>query len=93
VGAPAGTGRAEGTRVWFDVAAYPRGPRASAVTVLEYPAPRARRAPHEMVTLLEDLIRVLDRTSEGYRHGRRPSPAEAATLTAVLRALADDLDN
>ena len=53
----------------------PRGPMAVAVTVLEHPAPRARRTPHEMVTLIEDLIRVLDRTSAGYRHHRRPSPA------------------
>ncbi len=40
-----------------------------------------------MVTLLEDLIRLLDRTSDGYRHGRRPGPAEAATVTTVLRAV------
>ncbi len=45
-----------------------------------------------MVTLIEDLIRVLDRTSAGYRHHRRPSPAEAATLATVLRAVADDLE-
>lgn len=44
-----------------------------------------------MITVLEDLIRVLDRTSDGYRHGRRPTEAEAATLAAVLRAVADDL--
>jgi len=79
--------------VAFDVEDFdPRGPRAAAVSVVEYPAPRARKTPHEMVTLLEDLIRVLDRTSEGYRHHRRPSLAEAATLTTVLRAVADDLD-
>ncbi len=46
-----------------------------------------------MVTLLEDRIRVLDRTSEGYRHHRRPSPTETATLTTVLRAVADHLDS
>ena len=89
---PPGTVLVKGARVEFTVDDHPRGPRAAAVTVLEYPAPRARKTPHEMVTLLEDLIRILDRTSEGYRHHRRPSPAETATLTTVLRALADDLD-
>ena len=44
------------------------------------------------MTLIEDLIRVLDRTSEAYRHHRRPTPAEAGTLAAVLRAVADDLE-
>jgi len=89
---PPGTVLVKGARVEFTVDEHPRGPRAAAVTVLEYPAPRTRKTPHEMVTLLEDLIRVLDRTSEGYRHHRRPSPAEAATLTTVLRTVADDLD-
>jgi len=90
---PPGMLLVKGARVEFTVDDHPRGPRAAAVTVLEYPPPRTRRSPHEMVTLLEDLIRVLDRTSEGYRHHRRPSPAETGTLTMVLRALADDLDS
>ncbi len=91
---PSGTVLVKGTRVEFDVEDFdPRGPRAAGVSVVEYPAPRARKTPHEMVSVLEDLIRVLDRTSEAYRHHRRPSPAETATLTAVLRGLADDLDS
>ena len=90
---PPGTVLVKGSRVEFMVDDHPRGPRAGAVTVLEYPAPRARRTPHEMVTLLEDLIRILDRTSDGYRHHRRPSPADTVTLTTVLRAVADDLDS
>ena len=70
-----------GTRVEFDVEAGPRGPVAVSVTVVAYPAPRrSRRTPDTMITLLEDLIRVLDRTSDGYRHGRRPTESEAATL-------------
>lgn len=77
----------------FTVESGSRGPVAVAVTVVEYPTSRRpRRTPDAMITLLEDLIRVLDRTSEGYRHGRRPTTAEAATLAGVLRAVADDLD-
>jgi len=88
-----GTVLVKGARVEFDVEDHdPRGPMAIGVTVLEYPTPRARKTPHEMITLIEDLIRVLDRTSAGYRHHRRPSPAEAGVLASVLRAVADDLD-
>ena len=91
---PAGTTALPiGTRVQFDVGNSPRGPVAVDVTVVAYPAPRRpRRSPEGMITLLEDLIRVLDRTSDGYRHGRRPIPTEATTLAGVLRAVADDLD-
>jgi len=90
---PPGMVLVKGARVEFTVDDHPRGPRAGAVTVLDYPTPRTRKTPHEMVTLLEDLIRVLDRTSDGYRHHRRPAPAETATLTTVLRTVADDLDS
>ena len=60
------------SRVEFDVEQGARGPVAIGVTVVAYPAPRRpRRTPDAMITLLEDLNRALDRTSEGYRHGRR----------------------
>ncbi len=68
---------------WSSKVSWPRGPLAVAVTVQQYPAPPARRTPHEMVTLIEDLIRVLDRASGGYRHDRRPTQAEAATLATI----------
>lgn len=46
-----------------------------------------------MISLLcGDLIRVLDRTSDGYRQGRRPTGSEAAVLVGVVHAVADDLD-
>ncbi len=53
---PPGMLLVKGARVKFTVDDHPRGPRAAAVTVLELPAPRTRKTPHEMVTLLEDLI-------------------------------------
>src|ERR1044071_8931110 len=68
-----------GTRVEFGIAQGRRGDQALQVRVLD-PAPsvsrsraRARRKPpEEMVTIVEDLIRLLDDLGEGYRHGRHP---------------------
>jgi cold shock protein len=88
-----------GTRVEFGIAQGRRGDQALQVRVLD-PAPSVsrsqaqarRKAPEEMVTIVEDLIRLLDDLGEGYRHGRHPDRKSAKPVAQLLRALATELD-
>lgn len=84
-----------GTRVEFGVADGRRGPSALSVQMLD-PVPsvvRASRRPAEdMVPIVEDLIRELDRASADLRRGRYPEHARGAKLAQVLRVLADQFD-
>jgi CspA family cold shock protein len=45
-----------------------------------------------MVTIIEDLIKLLDGLSNTYRRGRHPDRRAASKVAAVLRAVADDLE-
>jgi len=94
-----------GARVEFGIAQGRKGDQALQVRVLD-PQPsvakaqKAQRAaarapkkkPEEMVTIVEDLIRLLDGVGEGYRRGRAPEHKTAAPVAKLLRALADELD-
>ncbi|WP_420112978.1 cold-shock protein [Pseudactinotalea sp.] len=84
-----------GTRVDFSVADGRRGPQALSVTVLD-PAPTVarghRKAPEDMVPIVEDLIKLLDRSGNRLRGGRYPERAEASKIAAVMRAVADEFD-
>lgn len=93
---PAGTTSLRpGARVEYGIAAGKRGDQALSVRVLD-PLPSvvaARRRPaEEMVPVVEDLIRLLEGLSRGYRHGRHPAGAAASKTATLLRAVADDLD-
>lgn len=88
-----------GTRVEFGIAQGRRGDQALQVRVLDVPSSVARnksraqrKAPEEMVGIVEDLIRLLDDVGEGYRHGRHPDPRTARPTAKLLRALADELE-
>ncbi len=88
-----------GTRVEFGVLSGRKGDQAHQVRVLEAPASvsqnrRAaqRRKPDEMVTIVEDLIGLLEGVEEGYRHGRHPDARTAKPTAKLLRALADELE-
>jgi len=88
-----------GTRVEFGIAQGRRGDQALQVRILEAPVSVSRaqrhaqrRKPEEMVTIVEDLIRLLDGVGEDYRHGRHPDRRTAAPVAKLLRALADELD-
>ncbi|HET6738393.1 MAG TPA: cold-shock protein, partial [Kribbella sp.] len=48
--------------------------------------------PEEMQVVIEDLIKLLDRVGEGYRHGRHPDNKSARQVATVLRGVADKLD-
>ena len=45
-----------------------------------------------MAPLVEDLIKLLDHTSNSLRRGRYPDRAEARKIAGLLRAFADNLD-
>jgi CspA family cold shock protein len=51
-----------------------------------------RKKPDQMVVIVEDLIKLLDRLGNTLRRGRPPAPAEAEKIAKLLRAVADDLD-
>ena len=88
-----------GARIEFGIADGRRGPQALSVRILD-PAPsvavnkkvRDRKPADEMVTILEDLIRLLDDTSNGLRRGHYPDKAHGAKVASVLRAVASDLE-
>lgn len=88
-----------GTRVEFGIVEGRRGAQALQVRILE-PAPsvaaaqrQAHRKPAEdMVVIVEDLIKLLDNTSESLRRGKYPDKGHASKVAQVLRAVAADLE-
>jgi cold shock protein len=84
-----------GARVEYGVVSGRKGNQAMQVRVLD-PIPsvvRATRKPaEEMAPLVEDLIKLLDSTSNSLRRGRYPDRAEARKIAGLLRAFADNLD-
>jgi CspA family cold shock protein len=88
-----------GTRVEFGIAQGRRGDQALQVRVLDAPpsvqrnrSNAKRKSPEEMVTIVEDLIRLLDGVGETFRHGRHPESKTARPTAKLLRALADELE-
>ena len=93
---PAGTTSLKaGTRVEFGIVQGRRGDQALQVRLLE-PAQSVSRAmrkkPADMVIIIEDLYRLLERIEKGYRNGRHPDPKTARPTAKLLRALADELE-
>ena len=92
----------EGTttlKVEFGIAQGRRGDQALQVRVLDAPASVSRnqrnaqrKQPDAMVTIVEDLIKMLEDVEETYRRGRHPERASARGTAKVLRALADELE-
>lgn len=84
-----------GTRVEYGIVSGRKGNQAMQVHVLD-PIPsvvRATRKPaEEMAPLVEDLIKLLDSTSNALRRGRYPDRAESRKIAGLLRAFADNLD-
>lgn len=88
-----------GARVEFGIAQGRRGEQALQVRVLDAPqsvqrnqSHAKRKTPEEMVTIVEDTIRLLDDVGEGYRRGRHPDAKTARPTAKLLRALADELE-
>jgi cold shock protein len=88
-----------GSRVEFGVAEGKRGEQALSIRVLDAPpslvqaqAQAQRKKPDEMVPIVEDLIKLLDGISNALRRDRYPDKATGHKVAAVLRVVADDLD-
>lgn len=82
-----------GSKVEFGVADGRRGPQALSVRVLEEPpsVAKAHRLPAgEMVPIIEDLIKMLDRASGPLR--RNHYPDNGKKIAALLRAVAEQFD-
>ncbi|AOZ72974.1 cold-shock protein [Boudabousia tangfeifanii] len=81
-----------GTKIDYSFADSRRGPQVLSLEVLAEPADTRgpRRKPEEMVPLVEDLIKLLDQTSEPLRRGRYPE--NGRKLAKLLRALAHEFD-
>ncbi len=84
-----------GTRVEYGLVQGRKGDQAIQVTVLD-PTPSVakalRKKPEEMVNIVEDLMKLLERLEQGYRHGRHTDPRAAKQTATLLRALADELE-
>ena len=93
---PEGTpGLKAGTRVEFDIAAGRRGDQALRVRVLDAPpsvSKALRRKPADMVSIIEDLHRLLDGVEQSYRRGRYPERRTCKLAAEVVRAVGRDLD-
>jgi len=88
-----------GARVEFGIAQGRRGDQALQVRLVDAPqsvqrnqAHARRKPPEEMVTIVEDTIRLLDGVGETYRRGRHPEAKTARPTAKLLRALADELE-
>ena len=84
-----------GIRVEYGVVSGRKGNQAMQVRLLD-PVPsvvrNARKPAEEMAPLVEDLIKLLDSTSNSLRRGRYPDRSEARKIAGLLRAFADNLD-
>ena len=84
-----------GQRIEYGIVSGRKGNQAMQVRLLD-PVPsvaRATRKPaEEMAPLVEDLIKLLDSTSNSLRRGRYPDRAEARKVAGLLRAFADNLE-
>jgi CspA family cold shock protein len=88
-----------GTKVEFGIAQGRRGDQALQVRLIDAPASVARnqrhaqrKQPEAMVTIVEDLIKMLEGVEETYRRGRHPERSAGHGTAKVLRALADELE-
>jgi cold shock protein len=52
-----------------------------------------RRPPSELAGIVEDLIRVLDRTGDQLKRGKYPEGEAGKRVATMLRAVADNLDS
>lgn len=90
---------ARGAKVEFDMAEGRRGAQALHVRLID-PAPsvsrsialRDRKPADEMAVVVEDLITLLDRASDGLRRGRYPDARVGGPLAKSLRAVADQFE-
>jgi cold shock protein len=82
-----------GARVEFGVAEGKRGAQALSVRVLDAPTARmGRKGAEDMAIIIEDLLKLLDRTGGDLRRGRYPDDEHSKKIAAMLRRVADEFD-
>ena len=90
---PDGVSVKAGARVEFGVAEGKRGAQALSVRVLDQPAARVgRKGADDMAVIVEDLLKLLDRTGGDLRRGRYPDDEHSKKIAALLRRVADEFD-
>lgn len=90
---PAGAVVKAGSRVEFGVAEGKRGAQALSVRVLDTPTPRmGRKGTDDMVVIVEDLLKLLDKASGDLRRGRYPDDDYSRKIATLLRRVADEFD-
>jgi CspA family cold shock protein len=89
----------KGARVEFGIVEGRKGAQALAVKVLEptktvtaLRRERDRKPADEMVVIIEDVVQLLDRVSEGLRKGHYPDKRVATAVSRALHGLADQLE-
>ena len=89
----------KGTRVEFGIVEGRKGAQALSVRVLEptktvtaLRRERDRKPAEELVVIIEDVVQLLDRVSEGLRKGHYPDKRIATASSRALRGLADQLE-
>lgn len=84
-----------GQRVAFGIVDGRRGEQALSVELIDPPpslSKATRRKPEDLAAMMEDLIKMLDGLSNGYRRRRYPSSGQASKIAAMLRGVADELE-
>ena len=88
-----------GSRVEFGIVQGSRGDQALQVRLLDpvtsvskSQSQARRKDPEAMAVIVEDLIKMLDKIGEGYRHGRHPDNKVSKPAAQVLRAVASELE-
>jgi CspA family cold shock protein len=90
---PEGSVIRTGARVEFGVAEGKRGAQALSVRILEQPTTRVgRKGADDMAVIVEDLLKLLDRTGGDLRRGRYPEEEHSRKIAALLRRVADEFD-